>query len=106
MALFHTSSSLLAYGKRADGVFAELQLADEKKKGIQQTRAPNNTLLETNSRDSLCFSSLCFFFPCSVEDSVQTLITRRSDTLAVSMEYKAEAGLKKELSLLFQSTPL
>lgn len=65
-----------------------------------------NTLSETNSRDSLCFSSLCFFFSCSVEDSVQTLITRRTDTLAVSTEYKAEAGLKKELSLLFQSTPL
>lgn len=49
----------------------------------------------------------CVFFPsCSVEDSVQTLITRRTDTLAVSTEYKAEAGLKKELSLLFQSTPL
>lgn len=46
------------------------------------------------------------FPPSSVEDSVQTLITRRTDTLAVSTEYKAEAGLKKELSLLFQSTPL
>lgn len=63
--IFHASSSPLAYEQRADGVVAKLQLTEKKNKlyiAKHERQTSENTLAETNSRDSLCFSFVWVFF--------------------------------------------